>query len=203
MEGAVLKDDSDDGAALPKGRATRPSGFGVLDRETARKVVSNGTIPGAAASRCRPTALPATGKVCWIKDFDLTAPEIRVAARRRGGRVQFPVSVPDDVLRTAPVAHAASAFRTGVPSSTLRAGDPAVLEKPTAGAGAQQFVMPRLPHRPQQVLPDLAARAMVKRGTTFGEWPRDWDCAIWPHANAGLSKSDQHILRSLEKAQTA
>ena len=203
MECALREDDSDDGAARPKARGARPSGFGVLDREITRNVAVDGTLPGAAASLCRPTTLPATEKVCRIVDFDLASLEIRMTAGLGGGHLRFPLSESDCVLWTEQVVLAGSAFRTVRPSLTLCAGDPAVLEKSTASAGAHRFVTPRIPHRPQQDLPDLAARAVVRRRTTLGEWPRDWNCAIWPNANAGFIKSDQDSLRCLEKAQTA
>ena len=203
MEGAVLKDDSDDRAALPKGRAAPPPGFGVSDRDIDRTVVSDGTRPGAAPRLCRPTALQATDKVCGIKDLELPSPEIRTTARLRGGRLRFPSSVSDRVLRTEQVALAESAFRTGVLSVTLCAGDPAVLEKSTASAGAHRFVTPRIPHRPPKDLPDQAAPGTVKRGLTFGEWPRDANSAICPNANAGFIKTDQGTLRFSEEVRTA
>jgi hypothetical protein len=168
-----------------------------------RKVVFNGTLPGAAAYLCRPTALPAIDKVCGIGGFDLTSLEIRATARLRGGHLRSPLSVSDHVLQTEQAALADAAFRTAGPSLALCAEDPAILEDSTTCAGADQFVTPRIPHRPQQDLPDLAARAVVRRRTTLGEWPRDWNCAIWPNANAGFIKSDQDSLRCLEKAQTA
>jgi hypothetical protein len=203
MECAVREDDGDDGTALPKGRGARPSGFGVLDREVIRNVAVDRTLPGAAASLCRPTAPPATDKVCRIVDFDLASLEIRTTAGLGGGGLRFPLSVSDHVLRTGQVVLAGSAFRTGVPFLTLCAGDPAVLEKSTASAGAHRFVTPCIPHRPLKNLPDQAAPRTVERGTPFGDWPRDWDSAIRPNANPGFIKADQDILRGPEEARTA
>ncbi len=203
MECAVLKDDSDAGAARPKAGGARPSGLGVLGREITRNVAADGTLPGAAASLCRPTALQATNKVCRIVDFDLAFLEIRMTAGLGGGGLRFPLSMSDHVLRTEQVALAESAFRTSVPSLTLYAGDRAVLKKSTASAGAHRFVTPPIPHRPLKDLPDQAAPRTVKRGTPFGDWPRDWDSAIRPNANPGFNKADQDILRGPEKARTA
>jgi hypothetical protein len=202
MECAVPEEECNDDAAQPKGRAARPSGFGVLDRDIDRKVVSDGTLPGVAYLY-RPTALPAIDKVCGIEGFDLTSPEIRATARLRGGRLRFPLSVSDFVLQTAQVVLAESAFRTGIPSLTLCADDPAVLEKSTASAGADQIVTPRIQHGPPRNFSDQTDPGLVERGTTLSEWPRDWDCTTWPNATAEFSKSDQDILRILEKAQTA
>ena len=203
MECALREDDSDDGAARPKARGARPSGFGVLDREITRNVAVDGTLPGAAASLCRPTTLPATEKVCRIVDLDLASLEIRMTAGLGGGRLRFALSESDCVLRTKQGVHADASFRTGVPSLSQCAGDPAVLEKSTASAGAHRFVTPRIPHRPLKDLPDQAAPRTVERGTPFGDWPRDWDNAIWPNTNAGLFKAEQDMLRGPEKARTA
>ena len=203
MEGAVLKDDSDDRAALPKGRAAPPPGFGVSDRDIDRTVVSDGTLPGAAPRLCRPTALHATDRVCGIKDLELSSPEIRATAGLRGGRLRFPWSVSDHVLRTEQVALAESAFRTGVLSLTLCAGDPAVLGKSTARAGAHRFVTPRIPHRLPKNPADQAVPGTVKRGLTLDARPRDADSEIWSNANDGLFKADQDMLRGPEEARTA
>lgn len=203
MECAVREDDGDDGAARPKAGGARPLQFGVLGREITCSVAADGTLPGAAASLCRPTALQATNKVCRIVDLDLASLEIHSTAGLRGGRLRSTLSESDCVLRTKQGVHADAAFRTGVPSLSQCAGDPAVLEKSTASAGAHRFVTPRIPHRPLKDLPDQAAPRTVKRGTPFGDWPRDWDSAIWPNANAGLFKAEQDMLRGPEKARTA
>jgi hypothetical protein len=136
-------------------------------------------------------------------DLDLASLEIRMTAGLGGGRLRFALSESDCVLRTKQGVHADAAFRTGVPSLSQCAGDPAVLEKSTASAGAHRFVTPRIPHRPLKDLPDQAAPRTVERGTPFGDWPRDWDNAIWPNTNAGLFKAEQDMLRGPEKARTA
>jgi deoxyribodipyrimidine photo-lyase len=203
MECVVLEEYTADGAALSKGCAASPSGFGGLGPDLTRTVAVDGTRPAAAAHRCRRTALPATGKVCRIEDPDPTSLENRATAGLRDVRLWPAVSVSHSLLRTNKGALAEAACRTGVPLLTLGADGQAVLETSTTRAGDDQIVTPRITHGPLQNLPDRAAPAMVERGTPFGEWPRDWHSAIWPYANAGFFNSDQAILQSLEKARTA
>ena len=200
---AVLEDDSDDGASLPNGSAARPLRFGGLDPEITRNVAVDRTHPEKVPHLCRPTALPATDKVCRIVDFGLTSLEIRATAGLRGGRLRSALARSDCVLRTKQGVHADAAFRTGVPLLALCADDPAVLEKGTTRSKADQSVPPRITRGPLQNLPDQAASARIKRGTILDAWPRDWDSATWPNADAGFIKAYQDILRIFEEARTA
>jgi deoxyribodipyrimidine photo-lyase len=151
----------------------------------------------------RPTAMLISDEDCRVEDFDLAAYDIRTMATLSASHLRSPLPVSDLVLRFEAGALADAAKRSGFAATAMRADDPASLAKWATSAGATQIATPYITRGPLRDWLDEAAPALAKAGITLGEWRRDWDTAIWPHATAGFFKVKQNIPRILEKALSA
>jgi deoxyribodipyrimidine photo-lyase len=109
-----------------------------------------------------------------------------------------PLPVAEAVARFEAAALADAAARAGVAAVALRADDPEGLAHGPRKAGASQIVTPFVTRGP---LHDwLAEAAPAGRARHHaGEWQRDWDAAIWPHATAGFFKVRQQIPALLDR----
>lgn len=151
----------------------------------------------------QPTALLITDEDCRVKDFDLAALDIRVAATLSASHLRSLLPVSDLVHRFEEGALIDAALRTGIAATPMKADDPASLARWATSAGASQIATPYITRGPLRDWLDQAAPALAKAGITLCEWRRDWDAAIWPHATAGFFKVKQNIPRILEQALPA
>lgn len=157
----------------------------------------------AAPHLGEPTALLITDEDCRIEDFDLASLDIRAAATLRASHLRSPLPVAEAVEQFEEEALADAAARAGVAATPLRAGDPEVLARWAAQAGATQIVTPFVTRGPLYDWLAAAAPALAGRGIALREWRREWDQAIWPHATAGFFKVKQQIPRILDRMTLA
>ena len=150
----------------------------------------------APRSGC-PTALLITDEDCRVEDFGLSALDIRSVATLTASHLRSSLPVSELVSGFEAGALADAAFRIGAAPVPLHAGDPGALAKWAAGAGATQIATPYVTQGPLRDWLDDAAPTLARAGITLCEWRRDWDAAIWPHANAGFFKVKQNIPRIL------
>jgi len=146
-----------------------------------------------------PTALLITEDDCRIEDFDLAALDIRAVATLHASHLRSPRPVAAHVTRFEAAALTDAASRAGLDATPMGAGvagDPATWAHRT---GAKQIATAYVPEGPTRDWLREAAPALAEKGITLGEWRRDWDSAIWPHATAGFHKVKQQIPRILDE----
>lgn len=151
----------------------------------------------------RPTALLITDEDCRVEDFDLACLDIRSAATLAASHLRSPLQVAEPITRFEAAALADAAFRAGVTAVALRADHPELLARWAAEAGIMQIVTPYITRGPLHDWMTKAAAHLAARDIVLAEWRRDWDSAIWPHANAGFFKVKQQIPRILAELELA
>lgn len=153
------------------------------------------TVPDTA----RPTVLLITDDDCRIEDFDCSTLDLRGVGTMATGHLRSPLSVSENVIQFETDALADAASRLGQVTKMLRADHPSVLAKWAASVGATQIVTPYVTRGPTFDWLQEARVCLADQDITIGEWRRDWDGAIWPHATAGFFKVKKNIPRILHE----
>jgi deoxyribodipyrimidine photo-lyase len=146
----------------------------------------------------QPALLLITEEDCRPEDFDLAGLDVRAAATLAAGHLRSPLPVADGVVAFEAAALADAAIRSGLATSTLRAGGADELAAMATRADAQQIVTAYVPEGPLRDWLREAEPALAKNGIRLCEWRREWDTTIWPHATAGFFKVKQRIPSLLE-----
>jgi deoxyribodipyrimidine photo-lyase len=151
----------------------------------------------------QPALLLITEEDCRLEDFNLAGLDVQAAATLAASHLRSPLPVAEGVVAFEKAALADAAMRSGLATSTLRAGGADELAALATRVGAQQIVTPYIPEGPLRDWLRQAAPALANNGIRLCEWRRDWDTTIWPHATAGFFKVKQRIPSLLESLALA
>ncbi|MEO1191361.1 MAG: FAD-binding domain-containing protein [Pseudomonadota bacterium] len=149
-----------------------------------------------------PTALLITEEDCCLEAFEPGRLQLCGAATLQASALRSPLPVSDQVAQFEASALEDAAARLDVTPVRLSAGDPADLLRWVEESGARQIAMAYLPQGPLSDWMERAAPQLAAKGVTLGEWRRDWDATIWPHATAGFFKVKQKISQILQTLES-
>ncbi|MEM1300881.1 MAG: FAD-binding domain-containing protein [Pseudomonadota bacterium] len=159
--------------------------------------------PTVAPDPNAPTALLITEEDCLLESFAPDQLELCAVGSLPASRLRSARDVSDDVVAFEEGSLADCAFRIGLDAEPVTAGDPKLLARWAAKAGARQIATPFVTRGPLRDWLDTATPALNAEGIALTEWRRPWDDAVWPYATAGFFKVKQKIPQILGKLDAA